>query len=80
MPGIPELDRPIVDISATMPYWQIMQMVQAALHKNGYGFEAREFAKIAAEECEGDSGMVLTIALVYVRLPGQEPTHYPQES
>jgi len=56
--GVPEFDRPEVDISASDTCWQIMTQVSSTLKRKGMN---------------DDPGMLFTLALVFVTIPGQEP-------
>lgn len=69
--GVPEFDRPIVDITGSMSAWQILTTVNHALKRAGYSHAAVEFRRVS-EECEDDAGMLFTLALLFVRIPGQE--------
>lgn len=71
--GVPEFDRPVVDITVTMSYWDMIATVNTALKKAGLNQAAAEFRKLK-DECDNDEGMLFSLALLFVRLPGQEPT------
>jgi hypothetical protein len=71
--GVPEFDRPCVDITVTQTCWQIMAQVTSALKQKGLSQAAQEFRQLATE-CDDDPGMLFTLALVFITVPGQEPT------
>jgi len=70
--GVPEFDRPEVDISASDTCWQIMTQVSSILKRKGMSQAAQEFRQLSTE-CDDDPGMLFTLALVFVTIPGQEP-------
>ena len=53
--------------------------VSDALMQCGFRDAAAEFRYLAEHECEGDEGMLFTLALNYIRVPGQEPTLYDRQ-
>lgn len=71
--GLPEHERPVVDIHGSMSYWSMRWKVNATLNYYGKIAAAREFRYLAEHECDHDVGMLMTLALNYIRVPGQEP-------
>ncbi len=69
--GVPEFDRPQVELSGNQSFWTMLAVVNDALKKKGFNAAAQEFRKLS-EECDGDNGMLMTMALLFVRVPGQE--------
>lgn len=72
--GLPERDRPILDISGNQTYWDMRKKVSDGLIRSGHRNAAAEFRYLAEHECDGDNGMLFTLALNYIRVPEQEPT------
>jgi hypothetical protein len=54
-----------------MSFWEMLCTVNKTLRRCGLEFAAQEFRKQAAE-CDGDEGMLFTLALNFIRIPGQE--------
>ena len=69
--GVPELDRPVVDVHGGMSAWELTSKINRALKQCGFSQAALEFRRLA-EECENDEGMLFTLALLFIRVPGQE--------
>ena len=69
--GVPEFNRPRVVLEGRMTFWEMFQVVNRALKRAGLNQAAAEFRQLA-EECENDNGMLMTMALLFVQLPGQE--------
>lgn len=55
-----------------MSFWEMRAVVNTALKKAGLNQSAHEFRQLVEKECDGDSGMLFTLALLFIRLPGQE--------
>ena len=72
--GLPEHLRPIADVTGDHPFWTMRRIVSQVLARCGHLDAAVEFRYLAEHECDGDSGMLFTLALNYIRVPGQEPT------
>lgn len=69
--GVPEYLRPVMEIDGNQTFWDLMAKVNARLKRSGLNAAAAEFRSLAAEECDGDNGMLITLALNYVRVPNQ---------
>lgn len=69
--GVPEFDRPVAQLEGRMSFWDMMSVVNATLKKAGMNQAAAEFRALS-EECDGDNGMLFTMALLFIRVPGQE--------
>lgn len=72
--GLPEHLRPVVNIHGGMAYWAMRSTVNLHLKRRELYDAAEEFRYLAEHECEHDVGMLFTLALNYIRVPGQEPT------
>jgi hypothetical protein len=72
--GVPEEARPFCpEIRADISCWEIIKIVNARLKQAGMPSAAQEFRRQA--QLEDDAGMVFTLALHYIRIPGQEPSN-----
>lgn len=69
--GVPEFQRPVVDISVSTTFWRMRSDVMHALKRAGLNHAAQAFRHLA-DECDDDVGMLFTMALLYIRVPGQE--------
>ena len=70
--GVPDARKPLVDLSGDHTFWDLLGRVNQSLKHAGLFDKAEEFRALAVSECDGDNGMLLTLALCYVRVPGQE--------
>jgi hypothetical protein len=69
--GVPEFDRPLANLSGAMSYWTMIAEVNRVLKTAGLSHAAWEFRRLS-EECDGDPGMLMTVALLFVRVADQE--------
>jgi len=72
--GVPEQNRPYCpEVRADSTCWEIAKAVSTRLKQAGLLMAAQEFRR-QVEYADGDNGMLFTIALHYIRIPGQEPS------